>query len=274
MSLVSDTHGGFNTIARVSDIVRNNPELKPEELGVIILGDCGLNFYLNNTDQKYKKILANYGVRIYCVRGNHEARPESLNYEIIYDSDVEGEVYLDPINSHIRYFKDGGIYNINGFSILTIGGAYSVDKWYRLARAGLTEETNNPKKSGWFADECLTKNEMENIAKNVTCKSFDFVFTHTCPISWEPRDLFLNFIDQNSVDKSMENWLEDTIKANIHWDIWCFGHYHADRIERPYVEQFYYHWDSLENIWERWHGENSASYNNGHFNSTSPFYHS
>ena len=66
MSLVSDTHGGFNTITRVSNIIRNNPELKPEEIGVIILGDCGLNFYLNKTDKKHKKMLNNMGVKIYC----------------------------------------------------------------------------------------------------------------------------------------------------------------------------------------------------------------
>ena len=39
---------------------------------------------------------------------------------------------------------------------------------------------------------------------------------------------------------------------NIDWDIWCFGHYHADRIERPGVEQFFKDTDNLKTVWDRW----------------------
>ena len=39
----------------------------------------------------------------------------------------------------------------------------------------------------------------------------------------------------------------------ITWKCWCFGHYHADRIERPCVEQFYNDYEDLENIWNRWY---------------------
>ena len=31
------------------------------------------------------------------------------------------------------FAKDGEVYNFNGVSTLVIGGAYSVDKYYRLA---------------------------------------------------------------------------------------------------------------------------------------------
>ena len=58
-------------------------------------------------------------------------------------------------------------------------------------------------------------------------------------------------IDQDSVDKSMEIWM-DHLKNTINWGVWCFGHYHADRIERPHVEQYYYFVENIENIWNRW----------------------
>ena len=70
-----DTHGGVSTIARVGNIQRNMPQYKSEETAIVILGDTGLNFYLNNTDKKYKKLLNSMGYHIYCVRGNHEQRP-------------------------------------------------------------------------------------------------------------------------------------------------------------------------------------------------------
>ena len=163
-------------------------------------------------------------------------------------------VYHDPNFDNIKYFVDGGEYQIGKYSALVIGGAYSIDKWYRLARAGYAPEeaeTANPKKCGWFKDEQLTEKEREDILDKVQGKHYDFVLSHTCPYSWEPTDLFLNGIDQNQVDKSMEYFLEK-IKNNIDWNIYCFGHYHADRLERPHVEQFYTDYEDINTIWQRW----------------------
>lgn len=82
-------------------------------------------------------------------------------------------------------------------------------------------------------------------------KYYDFIFSHTCPISWEPNDLFLSMIDQSTVDKTMEVWM-DKFEKKFLWKHWLFGHYHADRIERPYVEQFYIEVEDLETITKRW----------------------
>ena len=49
----------------------------------------------------------------------------------------------------------------------------------------------------------------------------------------------------------MELWLEE-VKDYVDWNIWCFGHYHADRIERPYVEMFSLETEDLSTIYERW----------------------
>lgn len=251
--VTGDTHGDVKT--RLKNIFHNNNIKTPSELGVIILGDAGLNFYLNKTDIKKKKELAEFQCYIYCVRGNHEERPQNLGYAIIYDNNVQGYVYLDPINENIRYFKDGEFYNIDNHRILVIGGAYSVDKWYRLKRAEMTGNSC----SGWFASEQLTETEKNDIAQKIKGEKIDFVFTHTCPISWEPNDLFLNMIDQSQVDKTTEIWLED-IKNNIDWNIWCFGHYHADRLERPRVEQFYTSYCWLDEIWNRWNNNGDIAY--------------
>ncbi len=246
--LTGDTHGWVET--RLGNIQRNMTEYKPEETAVIILGDAGLNYWLNNSDKKHKKRSAEYGYTIYCVRGNHEERPENLGYQKEFDENVHGEVYVDSLFPNIRYFVDGGEYNINGHSVLTIGGAYSIDKWYRLERAAAAGQSF----SGWFEGEQLTAEEMEEIGNKVANKGYDFVLTHTTALSWEPTDLFLNGIDQTRVDKSMEIWL-DELKNHIDWGVWCFGHYHADRIERPCVEQFYNDYEDMEVVWNRWHGK-------------------
>jgi 3-oxoacid CoA-transferase subunit A len=172
-----------------------------------------------------------------------------------YDTEIDGMVWMEEEYPNICYFKDYQIYTIDGYLCGVIGGAYSVDKWYRLARFGIRSKTdkdyNNPKKTGWFPNEQLTYAEMSSIQQDIYRIKVDFVFTHTCPLSFQPTDLFLGFIDQSKVDNTMEYWMEQ-IKDTFEWKVWCFGHYHADRLERPFVEQYYKDIEDLDTIWHRW----------------------
>ena len=250
--LTGDKHGVFTFLHNAYAL----DEYEPEKTAIIILGDAGFNFWLNNKDQRLKREVSAKGYTIYCVRGNHEARPQDIDSMIkIYDPDVDGEVYMEEGFPLIRYFMDYGIYNIGGYVCAVIGGAYSVDKYYRLASAGIVDKSDpryyNPKITRWFHNEQLSTEEMTAAMQYFKGKSVDFIFSHTCPISWEPNDLFLNGIDQSIVDKSMEYWLDD-LKNNMSWEVYCFGHFHADRMERPYVEQYYNDIDSINEIYWRW----------------------
>lgn len=242
--ITGDTHG--QVARRMYQITRNMADVIPEETAVIILGDAGLNYYLNEADRTDKLLSSEFGMRVYCVRGNHEARPQNVQgMRLVYDADVGGKVYAEEDFPLIRYFVDGGEYTIAGRSVLVIGGAYSVDKYYRLARAA------GRRFSGWFEDEQLNEAERAEILQKVRGKQYDFVLTHTAPIIWEPTDLFLRGIDQSIVDKSMERWLKE-VAESVQWGVWCFGHYHDDRIEAPHVEQFFNGLEDLDNIVERW----------------------
>lgn len=57
----------------------------------------------------------------------------------------------------------------------------------------------------------------------------DYVFSHTAPLSFEPREAFIESIDidQSSVDKSTEEWL-DTLERKLNYEQWYCGHYHVD----------------------------------------------
>lgn len=242
-----DTHGNFNWMDTAGLTLYN-----PEETGIIILGDAGFNFYLNKTDNKIKKAVNKRGFNFYCVRGNHEERPSLIpGMKMEWDDNVNGPVFYQSDYPNIRYFLDCYDYTIDKYRVLVIGGAYSVDKNYRLMRAGFTEETNDPTKTGWFSGEQLTPAERELYLNWYRGWKFDFVLTHTCPIEWQPVDMFLSNIDQSSVDNSMENWLSE-VKNSITWKYWCFGHYHVDRLERPHVEQYFNDIEELDNIVARW----------------------
>ena len=108
---------------------------------------------------------------------------------------------------------------IHIYKTLSLPGAYSVDKYYRLARH-LT----------WYKDEQLDEKEMElgrNLCRNEA--PFDLVLSHTCPYPYEPTDLFLAGLDQSTVDSTMERYLGE-IEFNLDYKRWAFGHFHADRL--------------------------------------------
>ena len=184
---------------------------------IIILGDAGINYALDIRDKILKYELNKLGIKLFCVRGNHEERPENINtYKEI--EMFGGKVFMEEEYPNLIFAKDGEVYNISGLKVLVIGGAYSIDKNYRII--------NGYK---WFKDEQLTKEEMNDIYKKINGKHFDIVLSHTCPYKYEPREVFLDFIDEALVDKNMECFL-NKVEENITYDKWYCGHYHTDKL--------------------------------------------
>lgn len=218
----------------------------PEETNVIIVGDVGLNFWLNKSDINNKKKTNAKGFNIWCIRGNHEQRPSFIStIQWAYDERVDGIVGVEPEFPNIHYFKDEvSEYTINGYKCLIIPGAFSVDGEYRRQRA-LSNGW-----CGWFPDEQLSPQEMKEGIELCSGKTYDFVLSHTCPLSWMPYDLFLSMIDQSKVDYSMENYLDD-IRKTIKFKVWCLGHYHQDRLERPNAQMFFQEVESMDDIFAR-----------------------
>lgn len=231
--ITGDTHGGFSRCSWLPT---------DEEINLIILGDAGFNFGTKTRMNKCKtEVHKKYpNITFYCVRGNHEDRPENIEGMKLYmDDEVRGLIYSQPEFPNIKYFYDGGHYLIDNYTVLVIGGAYSVDKYYRLANHWT-----------WYPQEQLTEGELNFIKEKYTNKTFDAVLTHTCPYSWRPTDKFLPFINQDRVETTMEEWL-DKIKEVITYKVWGFGHFHNDRYERPGVVQYYNAIDDFEDFMNR-----------------------
>lgn len=98
-----------------------------------------------------------------------------------------------------------------------IGGAYSVDKYYRL-RMGYN----------WWPDEQPTPTIKEYVEQQCKTHSVDVVFSHTCPFKYVPTECFLPGIDQSTVDNSTEHWL-DTIEEMLDYKAWYLCHWHINK---------------------------------------------
>lgn len=219
-----DIHGD---VLHIRDMVTKY-EITDQDV-IVILGDVGMNYYGNNhVDQHRKKKLNKLGVPILCIHGNHEMRPETIP---TYHEDKwqGGTVYVEDAYPNLLFAKDGEVYDLDGQSALVIGGAYSVDKWYRLRMD-----------MNWFSDEqpsdeikSRVMQKLENLNRNV-----DVVLSHTCPERYIPVEAFLSGIDQGTVDNSTEEWLGH-VEAQLEYGAWLCGHWHINkRIDKL---QFLYH---------------------------------
>lgn len=222
--VTGDKHGDFTFLRRFCEI--NGTSTKDV---LVVLGDAGLNYHggWSATEMGVKRKIAKLPITLLLVRGNHEQRPSDCGFEFINHNIVKGlnpddpiipdKVYFQSEFPNILYANDGGCYSIHGQHCLCIGGAYSVDKEWRLLMNRF-----------WVPNEQLSPEECMNILDKVWHHSYHHVFTHTCPEIWVPKDLFLSFIDQSKVDKYTERFLEDVTRY-IDYDHWWFGHFHDDR---------------------------------------------
>lgn len=185
---------------------------------LIILGDSGINYYLNNKDYILKNILLQLPITLFCIHGNHEERPENISsYKIKLFNN--GIVYYENDYQNLLFAKDGEIYNFNNNKTLVIGGAYSVDKYYRLAHGYNWYESEQP-------NEEIKKRVKNNLILNNN--KVDIILTHTCPYKYIPYEAFLTSIDQTTVDNNTEKFLDD-IEHNTVYEKWYCGHFHIDK---------------------------------------------
>lgn len=218
-----DLHGRFQRIIQFCDKHRTQ---KDKDV-MVVLGDVGTNYYGDKRDKLNKKRLQALPLTFLFVRGNHESRPIGKDKYITNDM-FGGTFNVEDDYPHLLYMLDGNDYRFTlgrqRMKVLNIGGAYSVDKYYRLEM-----QAQGFKDYNWFKDEQLTQDEMNKILDKIEhFNNYDIILTHTCPLSVVPVDVFLPNIDQSTVDKTMERFL-DEVDSKINYTKWFCGHWHIDR---------------------------------------------
>ena len=182
--VTGDTHGDFRQIGDFCSVMVT----KRDDV-MIVLGDAGLNYFGDVRDTARKTGVSRTRMTYLMIHGNHEMRPATVDrYRRVQWNG--GMVYQEERFSNLLLVKDGELYRLGGKDVLAIGGAYSVDKEYRL-RMGYR----------WFSDEQPSDEIKEYVEQQLdkTGWKVDAVLSHTFPRKYEPVEHFMSGIDQSKV---------------------------------------------------------------------------
>lgn len=211
--VTGDTHGDFS---RYLDFSAREKPTKADVM--IVLGDAGLNYYGGKEDEARKEFVNGFPFTTFCIHGNHEMRPSDLAGYISKEY-RGGLVRYEEKYPNLLFAEDGEIYDFDGRECIVIGGAYSVDKYFRLAKGWR-----------WFENEQPSEEIKVRVEKQLEKRNFkiDTVLSHTCPLRYEPTEVFLSGLDQSTVDQSTEEWL-GKIEAALDYREWLCGHFHTTK---------------------------------------------
>jgi hypothetical protein len=137
------------------------------------------------------------------------------------------------ISDSIIHLMRGQIFDINGISIFTFGGAKSHD------RGRTTEEKDAERGKIWWDAEMPTFQEMDEARDNLANHNWkvDYIITHDLP----EKELITLGMKQKRFFQStfLNSFLED-IRIQTEFKHWYSGHYHED-ITLSYKQTVLYH---------------------------------
>ena len=207
--VTGDTHG-LEDFHKLHLFAGRHHELTLNDF-VIIAGDFGA-VWENGTLAADLKPYTELPFTVLFVDGNHE------NFDLLSTFPVEewhgGKVHR--IKPNIIHLMRGQVYEIEGKSVFTFGGATSIDRAYR------TEGRS------WWRQELPTYGELDEGLANLKRygNKVDYIITHTCgqrALAY-PRMRMIAGVKVNCPETHLLSNFEDLIEFKH----WYFGHFHTD----------------------------------------------
>lgn len=231
--VTGDCHQNFRKFN--TKIFPEQKEMTKEDY-VIICGDFGgvWNKEVENKEEKHLlDWLEEKPFTTLFVDGNHE------NFDRLYSYPVElwhgGKVHK--IRPSVIHLMRGQIYEIDGKSFFTFGGASShdiesgildpEDPDFKEKKKWLDREWHSYRVNHitWWAQELPSEEEMQEGRANLAAhdNQVDFIVTHCCATSTQM------LIDEQKLKPDIETDYLEEIKRTIQFKKWFFGHYHDNR---------------------------------------------
>ncbi len=207
--VTGDTHG-LQDFNKLHIFAGEHPELTKDDY-VIIAGDFGA-VWSNDTLAARLRYYTELPFTVLFVDGNHE------NFDLINSFPVEtwngGKVHM--IKPDVIHLMRGQVFEIEGKTIFTFGGATSVDKFMR--REGIS----------WWRQELPTYEELDEGIANLKRygNKVDYVITHSCgqrALAY-PRLRNVAGVKIACPESHLLSYFEDIVEFKH----WYFGHFHID----------------------------------------------
>lgn len=207
--VTGDTHG-LQDYYKLHIFAGEHPELTKDDY-VIIAGDFGA-VWDSKTLAADLKPYTELPFTVLFVDGNHE------NFDLLETFPVVewqgGKVHK--LKPDIIHLMRGQVFEIEGKTIFTFGGATSIDKFMR--REGLS----------WWKRELPTYEELDEGIANLKKHNnkVDYIITHSC----SERALMYPQIRNSATLKLScpESQMLSYIEETAEYKHWYFGHFHID----------------------------------------------
>lgn len=207
--VTGDTHG-LQDFYKLHIFAGEHPHLTKNDY-VIIAGDFGAVWDIKTMAMELK-YYTELPFTVLFVDGNHE------NYDLLETYPVEewhgGKV--QKIKPDIIHLMRGQVFEIEGKTIFTFGGATSIDKMYR--REGIS----------WWPQELPTYEQLDEGLENLKRygNKVDYIITHSCGqrALMYPKLRIAAGIKIACPESHLLSNFEDLIT----YKHWYFGHFHVD----------------------------------------------
>ncbi|MDR3292732.1 MAG: metallophosphoesterase [Clostridiales bacterium] len=205
--ITGDTHGQHD-FGKLKRFAAGHTELTKADY-MIIAGDFG-GVWSAKTLERDIKPYADLPFTVLFVDGNHE------NFDLLNAYKVEnwngGKVHK--ITDGVIHLMRGQVYEIDGNSFFTFGGAESIDKYMR------TEGVS------WWADEVPSYKDGEEAHQNLEKVGYkvDYIVTH----SIDEKALYMPPFVSYGFEPFATNRVLSNFEETVKYKHWYFGHYHID----------------------------------------------
>lgn len=204
--VTGDTHGFLNFDKIIQAIKAN--QIKSGDY-LIIAGDFGGVWDKTSLSHTISLIDA-LPCTILFVDGNHENFDILNSFPMTYWNN--GKIHK--ISHNLLHLMRGQVYLINNISILTLGGAESTDKEYRIPFVS------------WWPNESINIGDIIEAKTNLgNLRHVDYIVTHTCA-EQHIVDVMLELRKDRKIQTS--EILLNNLCDMCTFKQWFFGHWHMD----------------------------------------------
>lgn len=219
--VLGDTHGSKGTVKRAIETAA-----KHDATAIVQVGDFG--YWEHSTSggwflESVSKRSVEADIPFFWIDGNHE------NHTMLrrdygpggrkHKPSPEGFWEIRPL---LYYIPRGTKWTWDDCTFMGVGGAYSIDKAYRLEKEAIAGSSRQL----WWPEEQITDEELEFVKSQGTA---DVLFTHDCPTNAPFRNRI-----KPDLDSQMHRQRIDEIGWSVKPKWWFHGHMHE-----KYVYEFY-----------------------------------